>query len=915
MFLISDKECFKSVSESNKPGMKIITSLVEKEIAENQDTTMETEYIENFDVSNAKQMESKLYIINKSQIFEEFKEYITLFGTQPNVRCKEGKVVYICFKNDDNERVVVACDTNYGKCADKVGYENLQQECLRNGIKYTNQGVGTIVNQMLDKFNGVVKRRHLTKDEKNIIHEKSNRLCACCQIKCKKYQYDHIIPLSGGGTDEIDNFQILCPDCHLKKTTEEQQDGTYKMESKIYSSFNNIVIKKIIDTPHFKTHQFVERIKEEIGDVPCHKIDGKRFRKNILYYSNYEFPVYSVMDVAKSFSGKIQCGYYYVSTEHLFPLRGSGWYCQGLVEYCLKHNIITLDNIWYEFLPSNRLPANYFRERIDFILKSFENPQLQKLLINALIGCWGIQKKHSTYSKFSLKEDEASQWFVDNDNVFMCSYPLGEHTLYEAIYQNEIAVDDNAYPLYSMVLQKEALELHTLERIVIKNKGIPLDRNTDAIRFQRNEPIDISNYFWDEEKTQPKYQNEYALPLKHESKPHSMRYNYLQQTEEFDLHWNLSIDNSNIEDIINKKEGMLINGRAGTGKTYLVNQLINTLKQKELKYACLAPTNKSARLIEGMTLDKLNFKSISNNNKLVQWALSIQYLIVDEISMVKEKFYRLLTNIKKINPKIIFFVCGDFGQLEPVNDTWKGDYKNSPVLFNLCQNNKLVLTKCKRSDEYLFNLCKNVDDVKVQEFPLKVETNLNLAYYHSTRKQINNDCMERNLKLQADTPIYIPEDEDNPKTQNLKLVKGMPIICHRTEKKLEILNSDRFIITYIDDQRIEFTNELLKETEHAPINMETKDFHKYFYLAYCITIHASQGETFKAPYTIYDWGSIGRKAKYVALSRGTDRNNIQIHMEQIEKTYFNFKKYLSEREIPEDHTIKMVEVFKKLISK
>jgi polynucleotide 5'-kinase involved in rRNA processing len=58
----------------------------------------------------------------------------------------------------------------------------------------------------------------------------------------------------------------------------------------------------------------------------------------------------------------------------------------------------------------------------------------------------------------------------------------------------------------------------------------------------------------------------------------------MKETEEFDLHWNLSIDNSNIEEIINKKEGMLINGRAGAGKTYLVNQLINTLKQKELKY-------------------------------------------------------------------------------------------------------------------------------------------------------------------------------------------------------------------------------------------------------------------------------------------------------------------------------------------
>ena len=43
-----------------------------------------------------------------------------------------------------------------------------------------------------------------------------------------------------------------------------------------------------------------------------------------------------------------------------------------------------------------------------------------------------------------------------------------------------------------------------------------------------------------------------------------------------------------------------------------------------------------------------------------------------------------------------------------------------------------------------------------------------------------------------------------------------------------------------------------------------------------MTIHASQGETFKDPYTIYDWYMLCDKARYVALSRGTKLENIQI---------------------------------------
>ena len=196
MFLIDDKQYFKNIAESNKPNIKIITSLVDKEIKENIDFTLQTEYIETFDISKAKQMESKLYILNKSEIMEEFKEYILTYKTQPNVKCKEGRVVYMCLQNENEERVVVNCDANYGKSGmDKVGYDKLQQECLNNGIKYTNQGIGTIINQLMDRYNGVEKREYLSKEDKKIVKAKSNGLCAGCELSSKVYEYDHIKPL------------------------------------------------------------------------------------------------------------------------------------------------------------------------------------------------------------------------------------------------------------------------------------------------------------------------------------------------------------------------------------------------------------------------------------------------------------------------------------------------------------------------------------------------------------------------------------------------------------------------------------------------------------------------------------------------------------------------------------------------
>jgi ATP-dependent exoDNAse (exonuclease V) alpha subunit len=120
--------------------------------------------------------------------------------------------------------------------------------------------------------------------------------------------------------------------------------------------------------------------------------------------------------------------------------------------------------------------------------------------------------------------------------------------------------------------------------------------------------------------------------------------------------------------------------------------------------------------------------------------------------------------------------------------------------------------------------------------------------------------------------VFIEKDTKNDKTQDVYLGKGMPIIAHTTNKKLNILNSEKFIIETINDKEIEISD------ENRKVKVDLKLFHKLFYLGFCITIHASQGETFKEKYTIYDWGfeHFCSRAKYVALSRASDLSNIQI---------------------------------------
>ena len=47
---------------------------------------------------------------------------------------------------------------------------------------------------------------------------------------CKKLlpsaaQVDHVVPLSAGGDDKMDNMQMLCANCHAEKTRKESKQG------------------------------------------------------------------------------------------------------------------------------------------------------------------------------------------------------------------------------------------------------------------------------------------------------------------------------------------------------------------------------------------------------------------------------------------------------------------------------------------------------------------------------------------------------------------------------------------------------------------------------------------------------------------------------------------------------------------
>jgi DNA replication protein DnaC len=881
-YLIDDPSVIKSVATSNAmKGNKILTTTLTDE---KEEKVMEVFHIEKYNVSNSKDMTEGIYLLNQSNLDKEIVEFIQTFQSIPRTKTNKSNIIEIKFeegfekRKKDKKFVIICIDATFNESFD---YKQIANVAQYNNIKYVNEGVGSLILSILEA-GGRSCREYLTNNEREKLIRSYGSICAMCKLSCEKYEIDHIKPLAGGGDNTIANLQPLCISCHTEKTNTEKLDGSYKNKDIEVSVFNQVVLDNIVKKNEWKTWAFVETVPIELSvenneDVQKYKYDMRKCRKNISYYSKYEFPVYSVMDIPVPFTGNLKCGMFYVNTKNIYPFRGCGWYSYPIVEYGLSVHLIHKDNIIMEFIPSVKLPPSHFRKSIDTLMKSFETePALQKLSVNSLIGLFGKTKRTTSATKFSLCKYEAAKWWGDKDpkcEVFIKNIKLdNEEILYNGIFTEPVDVEGIKYCLYKQVLEMEALELHKLESIIKNKGGIILDRNTDAIRYARHSEIEIVEY-WDDEKNVLKYQKEQSKPLSCEMLPHLCRKHELDLTV-FNLKWNIKYDYDcpyeEASRIVDTDCSIHIDGRAGTGKTFLVNLIIDELKSRDKNYICFSPTNKGALLIKGNTIHSVYYKFQSCKKVLFSKLEKVDYIFIDEVSMMIKDFYQLFILIKRSFPKMNFIIAGDFGQLPPVNDDWIGDYENSPAMHGLCDGNKTQLLICRRADKKLFELCKNVEDIDIKDYPIIEDTYINLAYTHDTRKKVNDKCMKRYMINK--TGVFIKKDPANPKTQDITVCAGMPIIAHKTNKGMNILNSQQFIIHSIvgDDVMIMIGNELL--------NISIYRFHKYFYLGFCITIHASQGETIDGKYTIYDWkfNRFCSKAKYVALSRGTNIENIQI---------------------------------------
>jgi hypothetical protein len=743
--------------------------------------------------------------------------------------------------------------------------------CKKAGIPFKNQGIGTLLTELQTLF-FEPKRKVITDDMKKTICSRQENTCNHCKKVLKEIQYDHIQPVSGGGLTTLENLQALCPECHREKSADEHTDFVKRND---FTSCLNMEAMRILKSKHHTKLAFSHFFTQNYDNRGLKCIDVNGCRRNLAYWSSYQFPVYSVLDKWESFDGEIKDGNYYVETDQYFPFRKNGVYSRPLVEFGLKKGLITKDNIKKQFIPSLFVEKEYFKKFIDYLFAMFSETGQQKLAVNSWVGCFGRRDNSFIESRFCKKDDycQLGEIYQRFDNPFQ-NQITDDLMLYTNKY--EVPRLETGFYIHSQILDMEAIVAYELYELV-SQYGVPICVKTDAIvyvpLFGKGD-VPIENYFWDEEEsipTIPKYKFEEADLLKQDilySNDTPLYFDCMNFEEYKEDEIYADNDWNHIADVlINSGKGVLIEGNAGTGKSTLFKKIFEKIEGS--KYVKLAPTNISAFNINGETLDKFCHRTLTSS-KQIKKTCQYDYIFVDEISMVRETFYQVLLMIKNANPSIKFIIAGDFDQLPPVQDRIQGrSYKWSRALYELVDGQKMELTKCKRSDDVLFELCKNVKkgiEIDTTQFSKNTINKLNICFTNEKRKAINKQCIDHYGKGKAGIQIEKYSRDDN--SQTYRLFEGMPMIARKTTS--DFMNTEMFKVSKITDDMVILKN------EYKSLEIEISQIKSSFHPAFAITTHKSQGATFKESYTIHEWKLMNKKLKYVSLSRATDIKNICI---------------------------------------
>jgi len=653
-----------------------------------------------------------------------------------------------------------------------------------------------------------------------------------------------------------------------------------------------------------------EEIKMMLVEGKAEAYDICRCYCDALYNQKERFIVFKGKEIMEAYDGKeLTLGLYFVETSDMTLLHQSNWYSTAIIKLAIAEQIplkITrqircVDEDWYwskteeddegKVIKSWELSnKKLFKDWIDEVIELTEQDEdftLTKDVINSITGYLGKTSSNNKSVGLAKNNDEIYYDFIvpeleanPDAKIYISEIKSQDDKMYLFGYEKRTRNLSNGLPMYIQILDWSNMELYKLSKAV---GGETIYRKTDCVVViggkLPKQPKD--KYYSDSFGKYRKEDIEKALLFNYELSMNDRRH---METPKLDDDW-IDYDFKSSEEwegIIKtaiEKGGMLVSGRAGTGKSYIIGKGIEAGLLDEDAETRMSFTNRAARNIKGTTINKN--MAINSDDKTNQKTLNhlkkYKIFIVDEISMINAAYWNKLMVLKKTTGAI-FILLGDYRQCPPIEDGNETDYFTHPYAKALTNYNRCELVKPQRYDmkmwKWLEDFYENgIEGNQIKKKKLSNEdilTRRNIVYTNKTRTRINNLCMEEISKgKNAFIVIDVPDKCKNEKAVKATIYIGLPVMAIANNKTdYGIINSEEFIVNGYDGNNQVI--HLKAVDDDREVNVEFKHFHTNFVVNYAATTHKRQGATYTIGINIWDWYYMteDRRIGYTAISRG-----------------------------------------------
>ena len=131
-------------------GKKIISIIMDDKKVE---INSEVFHIDNYDVSNSRDMKEGIYIVNQFNLDDEAIKFIRLFQEVPRTKSKKSSIIEIKFEvglihqQKDQKYVIICIDATH---SERFNHSQLKNVADTNGIKYINENIGNVILSVID---------------------------------------------------------------------------------------------------------------------------------------------------------------------------------------------------------------------------------------------------------------------------------------------------------------------------------------------------------------------------------------------------------------------------------------------------------------------------------------------------------------------------------------------------------------------------------------------------------------------------------------------------------------------------------------------------------------------------------------------------------------------------------------------